>query len=93
VESEVLLDTLKGVRGGEVVKMIFEGRLEKNKNCSVCLNTIISVTYSSSSVLESLLEQHVPFLKGFRAVSSGLENKLILLSTQVNTKGKILLHK
>jgi hypothetical protein len=36
VESEVLLDTL---RGGEVVKMIFEGRLEKNKNCSV-LNTI-----------------------------------------------------
>jgi hypothetical protein len=76
VESEVLLDTLKGVRGGEVVKMIFEGRLEKNKNCSV-LNTKISVTYSSSSVLESLLEQHVPFLKGFRAVSSGLENKLI----------------
>jgi hypothetical protein len=39
VESEVTLDTLKGVRGGEVVKMIFEGGLEKIKNCSV-LNTI-----------------------------------------------------
>jgi hypothetical protein len=29
VESEVLLDTLKGVRGGEVVKMIFEEDLKK----------------------------------------------------------------
>lgn len=36
VESEVLLDTLKGVRGGEMaVKMIFEGGLKKIINCCV----------------------------------------------------------